>query len=68
MFADEKAAMLLSRAELCLVGAEHELREKRLPEIAGELQAVNTILDVIRQESDSGIYDEDMKAWGYGKG
>ena len=56
MVASEKASMLLSRAEVSLSGAEELLKGKKLSELSGEVQAVNTILAIIRKESTSGVY------------
>jgi hypothetical protein len=59
MSPNEKATMLLSRAEVSLAGAEEVLKKKKLNGLSGELEAVNTILGIIRKESTGGVFYEE---------
>lgn len=51
MNANTKALRLLSRAEVSLAGAEKILRDRNMREVAGELVAVNSVIEVIRRET-----------------
>jgi len=53
---NEKAVELLSRVEISLLGAEEVLKEQNLAELSGELQAVSTIVDIVRKETMQDVY------------
>ena len=48
---NEKANVLLSRAEINLLAAGEVLREHHLYELWGELIAANIVIDSIREET-----------------
>ena len=56
MSGKEKADNLLSRAEVSLVGAEEVLKDRKLSELSGQIQAVNTVLSIIRRETTTSRY------------
>ena len=56
VYTKEKAVEFLSRAEINLAGAGEVLQDRNLNEIKGEVEAVNTILGIIRDETNQSMY------------
>ena len=56
VYTKEKAVEYLSRAEINLAGAGEVLQDRNLDEIKGEVEAVNTILRIIRDETNQSMY------------
>lgn len=46
-----KATDLLSRAEIGIIAAEEEFKDRNLAELNGQLLAVGKLIDLIRAES-----------------